>query len=80
MFRGFLFDLWRVACLCGHGFKSQMCGWGGSRGFVRVTQRSAPPGLGSAAAVDGEGGGRGWVGGCSLCWSSLWPRVPSLCP
>lgn len=41
MLRGFLFDLWRLACLYGQGLKSETCGGVQCPGAVCMTQRYA---------------------------------------
>ena len=85
MLRGFLFDLWHVACLYGHGFKSEMCGWVQCPAFVCVSPRYAllwlqPLRWEMPLPWHGEAGGRAWVVGGSLCRSSPWRRVLSLRP
>lgn len=83
MFRGFLFNLWRVACLCDHGFESEMCGWGGSPGFVCITQGFAPlllqPWAGKRRCR-GTGRMEDAVGLRDALCAGLWPRVLSLHP
>lgn len=41
MLWGFLFDLWRAACLCGHGFMSETYRWVQGPGFVHISPRYA---------------------------------------
>ena len=85
MLRGFLFNLWHVACLYSHGFKTEMCRWVQCPGFVCVTQRYAllslqPWGWGNTSAM-GQGGWR-MRPGCGRLSVSVFPmrRVLSLCP
>lgn len=85
MLRGFLFDLWCVACLYGHGFKSETCRWVQCPGFVCISPRYDPLSLQPwgwemPLPWDGEAGGCGWVVGGSLCQSSPWRSILRLCP